>query len=343
MSGVRDRRVRPWFFITLTAPSFGSPHHRLIECPCGKSHRAGSGLVGAPLRPDDFRYEEAARWNASAPDLLSAYLRAIRREREAKGWPGGFPRFGAFEYQQRGLLHGHLIIRGSVLGSPAYTEQRLRSIAQAVTGHGMSFGREVAIERVIATDVDAQRRVAAYLSKYLTKSLEDFALGHDSAHGRHLRRLSEAAGRVTDVMARDLLAAADALAERAETQNCDRLRKRATKARERAQRMSASRGRRAAELGFGGHILRKSTGKYAWGVTFSALRQRRRDYAAAHGTKQVERRWVWNFAGVGYDEHHAEEAAHSLAAQLAVIVRSGVAARPPDAWAQELSLIRSAQ
>ena len=136
-----DVSSHPAVFVTLTAPSFG-PVHRGARKPgqqpprcrprrdrpvcehgqpmsCGRRHRDGDPLTGQPLCGECFDYHSAVLFNASVPALWAAFARALP---SALARELGITRkvlrqhlrlsFGkVIEYQRRGLIHVHAVIR----------------------------------------------------------------------------------------------------------------------------------------------------------------------------------------------------------------------------------------
>ena len=128
----------PAIFATLTGPSFGAVHSRLVDaasgkvracrpdrrrpvCPhgrllsCGRRHAETDPRLGQPLCPDCYDYDAHAVWNAWARELWRrttvALNRAVARHRPA-GAPTARVSFGKVaEFQRRGVVHYHAILR----------------------------------------------------------------------------------------------------------------------------------------------------------------------------------------------------------------------------------------
>ena len=128
----------PAIFATLTGPSFGAVHSRLVDpasgkvracrpdrrrpvCPhgrllsCGRQHAETDPRLGQPLCPDCYDYDAHAVWNAWARELWRrttvALNRAVARHRPA-GAPAARVSFGKVaEFQRRGVVHYHAILR----------------------------------------------------------------------------------------------------------------------------------------------------------------------------------------------------------------------------------------
>ena len=116
----------PRAFLTLTAPSFGPVHTRtltprghVIPCRCGERHHPDDPRIGTALDPDSYDYAGAVLWQAHAGMLWARFTIALRRALAAAlGVNGAEFREHArlsyakvAEYQRRGLVHFHAVIR----------------------------------------------------------------------------------------------------------------------------------------------------------------------------------------------------------------------------------------
>ncbi|MCO5967926.1 hypothetical protein NDW01_05900 [Actinoallomurus sp. WRP6H-15] len=130
----------PAAFVTLTAPSFGPVHTRrekagviqpchprrdLDDCPhgrpqsCTDRHGADDPRLGEPLCPDCYDYTGSVLFNALAPELWRRFTLALRRRlAKAAGLPLAEMRAvlavsfaKVAEYQRRGVVHFHAVIR----------------------------------------------------------------------------------------------------------------------------------------------------------------------------------------------------------------------------------------
>lgn len=133
----------PMVFATLTAPSFG-PVHRAGEdqwrggvakrcrpagegrtcrhhrdLGCGAVHRLADAVVGEPVCEDCYDYRSAAAFNWHAPELWRRFTIGLRRALAARLGltESAFVRRGQLsfakvaEFQRRGMIHFHAIIR----------------------------------------------------------------------------------------------------------------------------------------------------------------------------------------------------------------------------------------
>ncbi len=155
----------PRVFATLTAPSFGAVHRRVVRggstlpchrgayeatcshgrpISCGVRHEEQDNSLGQPLCPDCYDYEGAVLWNAHAGALWRRTTIAMSRLLAARaGVPrteiGDFVRLSfvkVAEFQTRGLVHLHVILRldGPDRSAPpswATTELLAEIVAQA--------------------------------------------------------------------------------------------------------------------------------------------------------------------------------------------------------------------
>lgn len=212
--------THPTLFVTLTAPSFGPVHSRresdgsAQQChprrtprcrhgrrtDCRQTHQPNDECLGEPLCSDCFDYAGAVLWNAHATELWRRTTIRIRREL-AKAIGIGSSHFSehahvayakVVEYQDRGLVHLHVVIRLDGPTGPAdpspealmleLFEAAVISACQrthfqypatgGVTGE-IRWGRQIDV-RHVALDSVAPGVVAAYIAKYATKSTDAF-------------------------------------------------------------------------------------------------------------------------------------------------------------------------
>jgi hypothetical protein len=305
----------PCIFATLTAPGFGPVHTRRTRgervlpcrprrrrdevCPhgvllsCPRIHREDDQVLGKPICVRCFDYTAAVVWNIHAGELwrrtTQTLNRALNRTSVGIRVKASFGKVA--EFQTRGLVHFHVLIRldrhnpedPDDLLPPAHLtaghlEQALR---QAVAdtwfmtmphpdqsdGWVVEWGTQLDIKTIRSGPggeiTDA--KVVAYLAKYATKSTE--AIGGVSARitpdsigvygdpKSHLGRLIAAAWQIGD------------LPDRPEYGEFLRLR------------------RWAHMLGYGGHFTTRSR---RYSTTFTQRRQRRQAYRRAHPTSRRE-------------------------------------------------------
>ncbi|HZD71941.1 MAG TPA: replication initiator [Actinomycetes bacterium] len=339
--------AHPRLFVTFTAPSFGPVHSRRersgtvrpchprnpsARCQhghpagCWRRHEADDPSLGEPICSECFDYEAAVLWNALAPalwrrttiylrralahavGLTTAELAALVRVSYAK----------VAEYQRRGVVHFHALIRldaaGSSDGQPVepppstftveVLERAVREAAHRVAvrwpSHERSatWGDQLDIHHVTAPDGPedlSAEAVAAYIAKYATKSTEALGALDRRLHVTDLEHMG-----LSEHITR-LVRACWALG---------------------GQPATAELGLRrwAHQLGFGGHCLTKSR-RYA--TTLTALRRARAEHARHARGRPARASAVvilaqWRFAGRGY----TTPADASLAAAMAEEARA---------------------
>ena len=188
------------------------PHGRPLWCP--KRHHDGDRTLGSPLCPDCYDYTAHVVWQWHAPELWRRFAITLQREL-AKHTGMSVKAFRqrcviayakVVEFQARGAVHVHAPIRLDGPGGPdgpapdldittGDLEAAIRTAAARValdaeplrdgTVYRLHWGAQVDTRTITETadrdsDRTAQvahpRQVAAYLSKYLTKTTEDFGL-----------------------------------------------------------------------------------------------------------------------------------------------------------------------
>ncbi len=323
--------THPCVFTTLTAPSFGPvhlsrekdghlqrcrPRRRVQICShgrrmsCGERHARDDDRLGEPLCPDCYDYTGSVLFNACAPELWRRFTITLRRTlarqagltNKALAAPLRVSFAKVAEYQRRGVVHFHAIIRldgptGPDTAPPAWATLGLltAAIAQAadavhldtpaapgLPARTLCWGREHDTRPITTTGELTDTRVAAYVAKYATKAAE--------CTGTLDRRITPA----------------DQLAELPVSEHARRL----IAERLRLSKLSGLEDLRLAAwahmLGFRGHFSTKSR---HYSTTFGALRaeraQHQRDRAATGSiwpTPEDDTTLVlahWRFAGQG--------------------------------------------
>ncbi|MGW7514828.1 replication initiator [Streptomyces sp. NPDC054796] len=284
--------THPRVFATFTAPSFGPVHNRpgTRPCHCGRHHPDGDPVLGTPLNPARYDYEAAVLWNAHAGMLWRRFTTYLRREiaKRAGLTQRAFPDHARVsfakvaEYQKRGAVHFHAVIRldgpaGGHTPPPRWaTADLLTDAIHAATHkaqvdgptldgrpHRFTFGRQLDIRTIHGPELDGgtaltDRAVAAYIAKYATKGAETATGTLD----RRLRFVAELAGMDLPAQAERLIRTAWALGARKDLAH---LRLRAW----------------AHMLGFRGHFSTK-TRRYS--TTLGALREARAQWRRLQAT-----------------------------------------------------------
>ncbi|MCG0066406.1 MULTISPECIES: replication initiator [Streptomyces] len=196
----------PRVFATFTAPSFGPVHNRPAggRCRCGRTHTEDDPALGTPLDPERYDYRAAVLWNAHAGALWGRFATYLRQQIASRA---GLTRSAArdcvrvsyakvAEYQRRGAVHFHAVIRldgpgGAEDDPPAWATTELltdaiRSAARLAETPGpvidgrayaFRFGDQLDIRPIRSADFAgtselSSRAVAAYIAKYATKGAE---------------------------------------------------------------------------------------------------------------------------------------------------------------------------
>jgi hypothetical protein len=125
---------RPRAFLTMTAPSFGPVHTRkitrrgfVVPCECGDRHHGDDPRIGTARDPDTYDYVGAVLWQAHAGLLWGRFTTALRRALAAalgirvRDFPdhARLSYAKVAEYQRRGLVHFHAVIRLDGPNGPA--------------------------------------------------------------------------------------------------------------------------------------------------------------------------------------------------------------------------------
>ncbi|MEV8101845.1 replication initiator [Streptomyces sp. NPDC088135] len=197
-------RTHPRVFATLTAPSFGPVHNRpdARPCRCGTRHEPTDPLLGTPLNPATYDYAGAVLFNAHAGALWARFTTYLRRELAARldltqkaaraVMRVSFAKVA--EYQKRGLVHFHAVIRldgpdGSTQPPPACAtvtvltdairaaapRARVSVTSDTVGERELGWGQQLDVREIAAFGTDAEfsdQAVAAYVAKYATKSAD---------------------------------------------------------------------------------------------------------------------------------------------------------------------------
>jgi hypothetical protein len=210
----------PQVFASLTAPSFGAVHSRPDNgrpCRCGQRHEPDDPELGAAIDPASYDYEGAVLWNWHAPALWNRFIIELARvlaaqaRRSERAWRKhvriAFAKVA--EFQARGLVHFHAIIRldgaedrataPGMLVSPAQLCDAIRKAAASAhldgdAGDGetidVRFGEQLHT-RVLAGAHDGELnpgQVAAYVAKYSCKASHEQITTRDSDPDRWRER-----------------------------------------------------------------------------------------------------------------------------------------------------------
>ena len=207
--------THPRLFVTLTAPSFGPVHARKTDgscrlrpqppcrhgriMNCSRRHVDTDPAIGTPLCVDCFDYRGAILWNAESSRLWNRTFQHVRRRLaltqnlalEDFSHHARLSYLKVVEFQRRGLVHFHVIVRADGPGEPfspppVFLDTTLLAhvIANVVSEFSLAtprdavtWGRQFRISDASVLERD-DLRIAAYLAKYATKTTDgslDFA------------------------------------------------------------------------------------------------------------------------------------------------------------------------
>ncbi len=211
----------PCVFVTLTAPSFGPVHARRERgdrvlacrprrngrtCPhgvrlsCNEKHARDDVRLGEPLCPECYDYTGSVLFNAHAPELWRRFTITLRRTLARRAGLTG-KAFAAqarlsyakvAEYQRRGVVHFHAIVRldgpaGPSTVPPAWATlglltdaigQATRAVqvstpaAPRIPSRALAWGGQLDIRSVTPAGELTDTAVAGYVAKYATKAAE---------------------------------------------------------------------------------------------------------------------------------------------------------------------------
>ena len=330
-------RRNPMLFVTLTAPSFGAVHSAVagIRQPCrldleqgpcrhgrprlcAAIHQAGDPALGQPLCADCYDYVGQVLFTWHAPELWHRFAVGLRRRVRRRGSADSPLRVAyikVVEMQRRAVPHFHAVIRVDADSDDAIETEELviliRKAASRVsipesTPYGpriIRLGEQIDVRTL---DQLSGRQVAAYLAKYVTKSVGDFGLAARRLHEGVIGDLQ-----VSDHLRRILWTIAD-LGHGPERREM---------------------GKWLHTLGYRGHVTTK-TRQYS--TTMGELRARREEWKRQHSSGSVNDLGQqpdlveWEYVGCG----HATEGERFLALSAAGRNRE-IRGAARDALAQE--------
>jgi hypothetical protein len=335
-------RGHPTLFVTVTAPGFGPVHRQVssgschvqfrhdqcvhgVPTQCSARHEDHDPMLGTPICPRCFRYEDAVLWNATASAL---WHRTMIRLRQGIAASQGMParRLGSVcrihylkvaELQRRGLVHFHAVLRGDGPEGPGSTppawlttellsttlQRLLRSIVVRGPGRPVRWGTQFVVAGMRG-DPDDPAKIAAYVAKYATKSTD----GTNALARRFLRRRQIEHAPITPHARRLALTAWDV----AERPGLEDLRLR----------------HHAHAFGFSGQLITKSQG---YSTTFTALRGARALHQASTAEDGDEVLGSFAFAGRGYSDPRGEALAEFLHYQNVALRREARERRVTEA------------
>lgn len=197
-----------YYFVTMTAPSFGEVHRvpkhveeksisrETLRCKCGEIHAAtDTHLAGIPIEMHKYHWVAAARWNRDSGTLFNSWKANIRSI-----FPG-MSYFGVREWQQRGSLHYHLIVRIPLAEIAGRSPRKIRNLirrkiratsATGLEGNKVQWGKQCDVQEIPTDEYQMNKRIY-YLSKAVGYSLKSVSDESTLAAGvrKHLTRAAE--------------------------------------------------------------------------------------------------------------------------------------------------------
>ena len=332
-----DVREHPRLFVTLTAPSFGRVHRRTasgrchdtatgncthgVPVICAEHHADDCPILGSPLCQACFDYEGAVMWNAQVARLWNRTIQQLRRElrgdrRLSRGELRSLTTLSYLkvaEFQKRGLVHLHVLLRADGSGdrylsppewlsSPVVLEAVHRAVRHVswigVDGQAVSWGSQVDVIVLDATASD-QLKIASYASKYAVKTTD----GSLARARRFTSRRAIEEAIVSEHHRRLALAAWDLGGK--------------------ISHSGLNLRAHAHAFGYRGQLITKSTG---YSTTFRELRKARADFTRpANEVEPIEGTYAYD--GRGYDDPRAARLAQWLHESQMELRREAVARR----------------
>lgn len=166
-----------FYFVTLTAPSFGRTRQDLI----GPN---GQAVPGVPVIPKSYDYAGQVAWNGASGRLWTKTVQRLRRDLECKD----IEFFGVWEMQARGARHLHVIVRMPTTPgfTSALTVKAMRSSFSRVATGSHKWGAQMDVTVLATSDPEGDsemvgeksfRHAYAYITKSLAYSLKDLGAG----------------------------------------------------------------------------------------------------------------------------------------------------------------------
>ena len=203
MTGAKDYQGKITF-ITLTAPGwrrYGKAHKvtqgdsKFSTCPCKHRHKSDDPLVGLPLDKNNFHHRKVVEFNHLAPRLTAITLQKIWRLMATQNATSikkvKRPTARVMEWQDRGLLHVHIIVLGeipeaivkaAVLGRASQSKSR----SVSPTSHkGVRWGTQLDVKHVDGKNLDETRKLSAYVTKVISYAVKDVTRENTASHPGH--------------------------------------------------------------------------------------------------------------------------------------------------------------
>lgn len=197
-----ELRKYAFYFVTMTAPSFGSTHlvpklgRPRRPCKCGALHDPVTdvALRGVPIDPTTYRYAAQVTWNHDSAALWNVTRTRLRKEIE------GLEYAIVREWQARGAIHYHALLRIPRASDPGrdqilgWVQASSTEATQRVLGGDkrIQWGTQIDIQG-IATNHEKDVKLLAYLGKAVTYAAKSF--------GAFLRREKHNTSKHDDLLA----------------------------------------------------------------------------------------------------------------------------------------------
>lgn len=166
-----------FYFVTLTAPSFGSVHRvnksssTPTPCACKKKHLATDACGSTPINPTKYNYRGQILWNVWSNDLYRRTQERLRRRLP------GTEMCSVRELQVRGAVHYHILIRVPKGTGKKKTMKEIRGMrkhAIVKNGETYTWGALGFDAKQVKIDGENLSKTVWYLSKlvgYTTKNI----------------------------------------------------------------------------------------------------------------------------------------------------------------------------
>lgn len=181
--GKNSGATQKFYFVTLTAPSFGSIHSIKSNgktCNCGVRHGERDSLLGTAIKTSskDYDYSGAIQWNFRANELWRETTEKMNRLLPASEW------VAVREWQKRGSLHFHVIVRVPENLNDKQVQQALRELKKVKLADGIQWGKQFKVD-LVNSEVDKEKT-----SKYIAKVVHYSAktLGYSDLVKKDIKR-----------------------------------------------------------------------------------------------------------------------------------------------------------
>ena len=191
-------------FITLTAPGwrrFGKAHtitqgdRKYSTCACRKFHKETDPIVGLPLDKNNFQHKKVVEFNHLAPRLAAITLQKIWRlmatQNQTTIKNSKRPTARIMEWQDRGLLHTHIIVLGeipeSIVKAAINGREALNNSRRvSPTSHkGVRWGTQFDVKHIDGKNLNETKKLSAYVTKVISYAVKDVTRENTAKHPGH--------------------------------------------------------------------------------------------------------------------------------------------------------------